>query len=142
MKYFTFLLTLAFFATSCTDKRESMISEKLKSEAESGIAKSLGKSEFTPGYVSYFVKNMQIKLQSYDESTRIATVEIQSLNKTAQDGLVMTAMLTSGKLAFDEVVKLYEKEAKRSIASLDPQISQVKCEFEEKEGKEVIKNCK
>lgn len=142
MKKILVLLSLSLLAAACTDNREAMISEKLKGDVEAGITKSLGKSEFTDGYVSHFVKNMKLKLQGYDEATKVATVEITSMNKGAQDGLVMAAMLTSGKLPFSQVVELYEKDTKRSLASLESNVSVVKCQIEEKEGKEIVKSCK
>ncbi len=144
MKRFFFTLTLIVFAAACTDKREAQISEKLKSEAQAGLTKSLGKSTFTEGYVNHFVKSMKVKLQSYDEATKMATVELTSMNKEAHEGITMVGMLMGegGKLPYEEVVKLFEKEVKRSIASFEPSVTILKCQFEEKDGKEVVKSCK
>ena len=142
MKRLFLTLTLIVFAAACTDKREALVSEKIKSDAATDITKAWGKSAFTEGYVSHFVQTLKVKLQSYDEVSKTATVELTSLNKQAQDSLIMAAMMTSGKLPFDEVVKLYEKESKRSIASFEPNVTTVKCQFEEKDGKEVVRSCK
>lgn len=144
MKRILATLTLILIATACTDKREAQINEKLKSDAQAELIKGLGKSTFTEGYVKHFVNSMKVKLQSYDEATKVATVELTSMNKEANNGITMVAMFKGegGKLPYEDVVKLFEKETKRSIASFEPNVTTLKCQFEEKDGKEVVKSCK